>query len=61
MSQPKNNFAKIERNMKFVKALEEQLESLENRAASQRVVEAEAFGIRTAITQIRKVINEHVE
>jgi hypothetical protein len=53
--------SKIERNMKFVVAIEAALNGLERRAASFRADPAESFGIRVAVSEIRKVITEHVE
>lgn len=47
--------------MKFVVAIEAALNGLERRAASFRADPAESFGIRVAVSEIRKVITEHVE
>jgi hypothetical protein len=52
---------KIERNMKFVVALEDVLRGLDDLASSNAFDDSAAVGIRLSVAMIRKVIEAHVE
>lgn len=58
---PKHRIEKIERNMKFVRALIEELNFIEVDADHMRTDSAESYGMRRAVKRIRDVIDEHTD